>query len=653
VLAATPAIAHIGSRFLAGGAPGYGEAAPGDHLQTSYHLWLFGDQIEHGRSPWLDPYSFQTEAKPSVNPAVWPYGVVFWPLYHLFSLVLAWNVFVLFTFVAAGLCALAWLRELGLPRGPALVGGLAFEIAPYRAVQSAGHLLGPIAVLLPLSFWALERGRRGNPLWLLLSAGAIASIPLSGQVHLAIATTPFYGAYALVRLPAVTRRRGVYLGGAALGVLLAIGAGLLIDRAVVQGSINAQGRSLSSVSAYSADWLDFLTRHERHGSESFVFLGWVTPLAALAGLYVLVRARRRLVAALLAVGAIVPILLALGTNTPLYRPVHAVVPGLQYPRVPERIMPVACLAIAALAAFALEPVFAGRVSFRHVRGLTPDMPVVAAAIAAVAVVVVGADLHFQAMRASAADSGNKAYGALAKAPRTTRLLEVPVFLPDIDYGSVYQYYDIAARLKRPTGYSTTAPVIADTVARKLQPLNCGDWTTRPGRWLARLGITEIAFHRGLFVLNTSVPGRSWFAWRGLVLHGFRPWTRDGAITILDRLHGSGPPPPAPVPEPSHDSVRLCAGWWANDGNGRAMAAGHTGLWAYGSSISMVMRSYARIKVTFSVDGVHRFDREISSLGEVRVRLGKPEWHLLTLDTKELPEANGRKEGARLIAYTLH
>jgi hypothetical protein len=613
---------------------------------------LFGDQIEHGRSPWLDPYSFQPEAKPTVNPAVWPYGVVFWPLYHLFSLVLAWNIFVLFTFVAAGLCALAWLRELGLPRGPALVGGLAFEIAPYRAVQSAGHLLGPIAVLLPLAFWALERGRRGNPLWLLLSAGAIASIPLSGQVHLAIATTPFYGAYALVRLSAVTRRRAVYLGGAALGVLLAIGAGLLIDRVVVQGSINAQGRSLSSVSAYSADWLDFLTRHERHGSESFVFLGWVTPLAALAGLYVLARARRRLLAALLAVGAVVPILLALGTNTPLYGPVHAVVPGLQYPRVPERIMPVACLAIAALAAFALEPVFAGRVFRGRVRGLTPDMPIVAAAIAAVAVVVVGADLHFQAMRASAADSGNKAYKALAKAPRNTRLLEVPVFLPDIDYGSVYQYYDIGARLTRPTGYSTTAPVIADTVARKLAPLNCGDWTTRPGRWLTRLGITEIAFHRGLFVLNTSVPGRSWFAWRGLVLHGFRPWAEDGGITILDRLHGNGPPPPAPVREPGRDSIRLCAGWWANDGNGRAMSAGHTGLWAYGTSISMVMRSYARIRVTFSVDGVHRFDREISSLGEVRVKLGKPEWHLLTLDTKELPEANGRKEGARLIAYAL-
>lgn len=653
MLAATPrAIEHIDSHFLSGGAPGHGEAAPGDHLQTEYHLWLFGNQIENGRVPWRNPYDFQPESASTANPAVWPYGLVFWPLYHLFGLVLGWNVFVLFTFVAAGLCALAWLRELGLPRGPALVGGLAFEIAPYRAVQSAGHLLGPIAVLLPLSLWTLERGRRGNPLWLLVSAAAIASIPLSGQAHLAIGAVPFYGAYALVRLPAVTRRLWVYLGGAALGVVLSVGAGILVDRTVVQGSINSQGRSLSSVTAYSADWLDFLTRHERHGSESFVFLGWVTPLAALAGLYVLYRTGRRLLAALLAVGAVVPMLLALGTNTPVYGPLHAVVPGLQYPRVPERIMPVACLAVAALAAFGLGLVLDRGVSFGHVRGLTPVTARTGMAVAAVALVVVGADLHFEALRASAADSGNKAVKALGKLPRDTRLLELPVFTPDIHYGSIYQYYDMVAQLERPTGYSTTAPVIADTISRKLQPLNCGDWTTRPGRWLTRLGIREIAFNRGVFVLNTAVPGRTWFSWRGLVLHGFRPWVHDGAITILDRLHGHGPPPPAPVAEPRHDTAWLCAGWYASDGYGRAMSAGHTGLWAYGTSISMVMRSYAAIKVTFSVDGVHRFDREISALGEVRVTLGKAGWHLLTLDTRTLPKVNGRREGARLIAYSL-
>jgi hypothetical protein len=31
---------------LSGGAPAHGEASPGDHLQTLYHYWLVGHQLE-------------------------------------------------------------------------------------------------------------------------------------------------------------------------------------------------------------------------------------------------------------------------------------------------------------------------------------------------------------------------------------------------------------------------------------------------------------------------------------------------------------------------------------------------------------------------------------------------------------------------------
>ena len=73
----------------------------------------------------------------------------------------AWNAFALLSYLGAGAAAAAWLRSLRLPLGPALVGGLAFALAPYRSIQtSGGHLLGPIAMLLPLSLWALETRRR-------------------------------------------------------------------------------------------------------------------------------------------------------------------------------------------------------------------------------------------------------------------------------------------------------------------------------------------------------------------------------------------------------------------------------------------------------------------------------------------------------------
>ena len=41
--------------FLAGGQPGHGEAAAGDHLQSAYRLWLPGHQIEQGTLPVARP----------------------------------------------------------------------------------------------------------------------------------------------------------------------------------------------------------------------------------------------------------------------------------------------------------------------------------------------------------------------------------------------------------------------------------------------------------------------------------------------------------------------------------------------------------------------------------------------------------------------
>src|SRR5260370_639924 len=106
-------------------------------------------------------------------------GVPYGPLEAAFGRVWAWNLFVLLTVVAAGWLACLWLRELGLGRLPAALGGLAFEAAPYRAAQSAGHLIGPISILLPLTLWAFQRGRRVSRCWLLLACPALASIPLS------------------------------------------------------------------------------------------------------------------------------------------------------------------------------------------------------------------------------------------------------------------------------------------------------------------------------------------------------------------------------------------------------------------------------------------------------------------------------------------
>ncbi|MGH3017435.1 MAG: hypothetical protein ACRDLU_03565, partial [Gaiellaceae bacterium] len=517
-MAATPALRHAHADFLAGGQPGHGQAAAGDHLQSAYRLWLPGHQIEEGRYPWRDPYSFRPVAEPQLNPAAWPLGLPFWPLWRVLGVVVGWNVLVLLGLIAAGLLTYGWLRELGLGVGAALVGGLAFEVAPYRLEQTAaGHLLAPISALLPLSLWTLERARRGSRWWLVPSALAIASIPASGQVHLALGAVPFYLAYVLVRT-----RAPWPVVGALVGVALAAAAGVLVWLFTIDGSIGEGGRSLRQVGRFSAGWLDFVVRHDRHGSESFVFLGWLTPLVALAGFVILIRRRSYGLAGLFGAGTLVPVVLALGTTTPVYEAVRFVIWPLRYPRVPERLMPIACLAIAALVAYAVDELTKAELPRR--------VPRQAIVVACLAVVLLLADLRVTTLEATVADQGNDAYAALRDEP-PGRVLEVPVFRPGIHYGSVYLYYGTQVPRQRPQGYSTLAPVEADDLAKEFAPVNCGDWTGRPAELLKRLGITSVIFHEGQFRDNQAAPDTAAFAWDALVRHGYRPQAEDGPVTL--------------------------------------------------------------------------------------------------------------------------
>jgi hypothetical protein len=635
VVATEPAVAHFWSSFMATGAPGHGEAAPGDHLQTGYRLWLAGDQLEHGRLPWEDPYTFRPESGIQPNPAWWPFGLPYWPLVRELGPVVAWNVFTLFCLVAAGGFAWLWLRELGLSRLAAAAGGLVFEVAPYRIEQSRGHLLGPISLLLPLAFWSFERARRTGKLrWWCVSWVALVSIPLSGQVHLALGAIPFYVLYGICRV----RDRRTWIGtavGTAAGVL----AGLSIWLTVINDSIDQGGRSLREVRVYSATGLDFLSRNVRHGAEAFVFLGWLTPLLAIAGLVLLARSRRWGLAILLGLGAVVPALLALGTHLPLYAPLWHAFPPLRYPRVPERLMPIACLSAAALVGFAVDAALR-RPAMRR----APQL-----ALAGVVVAVLLADLHVRAFAASAPDEANRAYAAVRSAPRGS-LLELPVFLPDAHYGGVYLYYDQQVRRPRPGGYSTTAPPKADQVARSLQPLGCGDWTPAAAGLVRQLGVSAITVHRALYLDNPALSDTAWFAWQGLVAHGWRPLADDGPVTSFVRGSSKAQPPFA---EPSRADALFCTGWYLPDVRGRQMSSSHAGVWIYGRGfVRLFLASPKPLPVEVSVDGRFHSRLTVHRLVEVRVGLSGERWHLFALDTARLPEIGSKPRGARIVAYSL-
>ncbi len=504
VWASWPAIRHVdGEHYLARPAAAHGEAAAGDHLQLGWAFWLVGHQLERGASPLADPYSFRPEAEAPPSLQGWLFGIPYWPLGAAFGDVWAYDLLVLASFLLAGGTACWWLRALGVSRAAALLGGVVFCLMPYRVGQSTGHLLGLISFLLPAVLLALERRR------FVVAAACLAAIPLSGQLHLALGAIPLALGYAWSRAPRSDWRK------VGVGASAALVAGLLVDRWAVAGSIGT-GRSFAQVDRYSAELSDFVTRGVGSGVEELVFIGWLTPLLAIAGL---VAIRRQLgLAVLLGLAAFIPCLLALGGHLRGYATLWRTVPGLDATRVPERFMPVACLALAALAAFGFEQ---ATVCYKGLSAAA-RWGVVSAVIALLAI-----DLRVPVFGAVAADTPNAAYAAIRG---DGRLLELPVFRPDVHYGSVYLGYARQSPRERPQGYSTIAPKRAVGLARELRPLSCGHGTIP-----SDLGIRFVAVHRGLYTQSgffaVDCADRAEATLRA---GGWRLLARDGQIATYAR-----------------------------------------------------------------------------------------------------------------------
>ena len=613
LVAVAPAIPQIGSAFIADqdeARPGFGEAASGDHLQSVYRFWLTGHQLERGAAPWIDPYSFQPLVEPQPALGGWPFGLPFWPLEAVGGPVIAWNVLLLAGIVLAGLVTCAWLAALGLGTLAAAAGGLAFAIAPYRLAQSGGHLVGWMAIFLPLALWAYERSRGEPPgrrrhLFGALAALAVVSLPLSGQLQLALGAIAFLVFYVAVRFG---RAPALWLGA---GMLVAVGVGVAIDWLVVSGSIASEGRTLAEVGYYSADWIDLVSRDRQRGVEQFVYIGWVTPALALIGVVLLAR-RSRGLAAVLGLAVLVPLVLALGTHLPLYEWLRDVFPPLRYPRVPSRFAPVAVLALAALAAFGVVWVVAKLGSRRWLAG-------------SIVIALIAADLLVFPLRSSDADPGNGAYAQLAEKP-AGRLLELPIVTGIVgQYGSVYQYYVMQAPRERPSGYSSVAPIATKELPATLGGLTCGDWPPDGQDELDRLGVRYLLFHGGVY-RQAQLPG-AWFAWRELQDRGYRSVAGDSGISLLQLM--SAPMQAPPVAEPDRADPVLCRGW-----AGERMLATGASLWLWGEGDAVLrLDADEPTGVTArSDDGEPSAPVRLDGEGELTVELGEPGWHLVRLET---------------------
>jgi hypothetical protein len=146
---------------------------------------------------------------------------------------------------------------------------------------------------------------------------------------------------------------------------------------------------------------------------------------------------------------------------------------------------------------------------------------------AAAVVLLAVDLRVPVFGAVAADRKNAAYAAIRG---EGRLLELPVFRPDVHYGSAYIAYARQSPRERPQGYSTIAPRQAVGAARRLRGVSCGRTAIPPS-----LDVRFVAVHRGLYDASGFFdPGCAARAERALVGSGWHVLGRDGRITVLGR-----------------------------------------------------------------------------------------------------------------------
>ena len=240
LLVTWPAVAHLALATSARPAsPAHGGPSPGDHLQAGYNLWLPGDQLVNGRAPWRDPYQFQPEAPERVEPrragrSGSPSGRSRRSLGAVLGVEPA-RAPALRRRRRRGGAVAARARAAG-GAGARRRSRLRDRAVPGRPEHGAPArpLVDPAARgAARLGAAAVRSGPRSRS----------PSIPLSGQLHLALGAVPFFVAYALFGATRPARR---WMARPAQGRRPSRRRPL-VRQATIEGSIAASGRSLAPV----------------------------------------------------------------------------------------------------------------------------------------------------------------------------------------------------------------------------------------------------------------------------------------------------------------------------------------------------------------------------------------------------------------------
>lgn len=335
------------------------------------------------------------------------HGDIFYPTFLLrlvmrTDLAMTWG-FIIHTFLA-GAFTLGFLRASGLSRWPAVFGALAYllcgPIASYPSPGHDGKLF--VSALLPLSLWMLTRAIISGRMWawgvFALSVGLAVLSPHPQLLQYFLLTNGAYALFLVWCEAPIAGSRSIPQGSAvetrgelsirermtfavsrlsiAAG-MVAIGMGIgAIQYWPVLGYVNssprADGREYAFASSYSLPPEELINtylpqfsgilnsywgRNQIHLHSEYLGIAvlMLVPLAFGAG-------SRKLFARFWLVTAGVALLWAMGSFTPFFKLVYAVVPGTKYFRAPSTIIYVLAFALCVLSALGLERLLARRVN---------------------------------------------------------------------------------------------------------------------------------------------------------------------------------------------------------------------------------------------------------------------------------------------------
>jgi hypothetical protein len=362
------ALAFYQEFILDGSAMLYGD----DMINEGFQLRSFGvEEVRSGRGfPLWNPFVYGGQPYLAILP-----GPVFYPstlLYLLMPLyrAIGWT-FVLHTFLA-GMFGYTAARSIRLERVPSAVAGLAFMFTGFVVSTLYGGHDGRMfaMVLIPLAFTMLERGLASGRLRWFLGMGLVVALQIfTPHIQLMYYSSLALSLYAAMRIGQRARSDGartavrlIGLWALAFGVAGLVGAAQLLPTlqildVAVRGGAGESGYAFASSWAlppqeFSALLLPDLigSLGTYWGSNPFKlhteYLG-----AAPAGLVLLalttVRRDRRVM--FLAVTALVCVLFALGSATPVHRIAYHTLPFVKQFRAPSMMLGPATLMVALLA----------------------------------------------------------------------------------------------------------------------------------------------------------------------------------------------------------------------------------------------------------------------------------------------------------------